>query len=99
MEDEKYDFEIDKIVEKIKKEKARKILLQFPDGLKQKSISILEELEAKTGKEFLIWQGSCFGACDLPPIKELEGLGVDIVVQFGHAPWNYNKKDIKIVRI
>jgi len=101
---ENYDFEIEKIAKAVKKEKARKILLQFPDGLKPKSLEILKKLEGKTGKEFIIWQGSCFGACDLPPTAELEKLGVDLIIQFGHAPWNYKnnkskRQDIKTIKI
>jgi diphthamide biosynthesis enzyme Dph1/Dph2-like protein len=39
---ERYDFEIDKLVSAVKKEKAKKILLQLPDGLKPMAIEILD---------------------------------------------------------
>lgn len=91
-----YELEIDRIIKLIKKEKAKKILLQFPDGMKPYSGAILEELKNKTGKEFFIWLDSCFGACDLP--IEAEKLGIDFVVQFGHSSWDYKRKDIKVLK-
>ena len=83
--EEEYDLELGKIVKEINKNKAKRVLLQFPDGMKPYSTTIVDELEKRTGKEFLIWMGSCFGACDTPNIsKEMK---VDLVVQFGHSRW------------
>ena len=79
---EKYDLELDDIINKIKKQKARLVLLQFADGLKQYATSVVDYLEEKTGAEFLIWLGSCYGACDIPEVKKL---GVDLLVQWGHS--------------
>lgn len=96
--DEKYELEIDKIVKTIKKEKAKRVLLQFPDGLKPWATAIEQEIEKKVGKnvELFIWLGSCFGACDVP--VQTEKLGVDLIVQFGHSAWDYkDKKEIKIL--
>ena len=81
---EKYDLELDKIVKKIKTSKAKLILLQFPDGLKPHATCIVDYLEEKTNAEFLIWFGTCFGACDTPLLgKDLEKQ-IDLVIQFGH---------------
>jgi 2-(3-amino-3-carboxypropyl)histidine synthase len=94
-----YELELPKIVETIKKEKAKKVLLQFPDGLKPYSTSILDELKklTKNKVEFVIWLDTCFGACDIP--IETEKLGIDLIVQFGHSAWNYSsRKDIKVVK-
>jgi len=92
-----YELEIDKIVKTIKKEKAGKVLLQFPDGMKPYSKVICDEIEDKSNVECFIWLGSCFGACDIP--IEVEGLGVDLIVQFGHSSWNFDKKKgIKILK-
>jgi len=93
--EKKYDLEIDKIVKTVKKEKAKTVLLQFPDGLKPYSTVIADELEKrlkeqKIKAEILIWLGSCFGACDIPNIPKK--LGVDLLIQFGHTAWNYNKE-------
>ena len=82
---EKYELELEKIVSKIKKNKAKLVLFQFPDGLKPYATSVVDYLEEKTNAEFLIWFETCFGACDTPNLgKELEKK-VDLVVQFGHS--------------
>jgi 2-(3-amino-3-carboxypropyl)histidine synthase len=103
-----YELEIDRIVRNIMQEKAKKILLQFPDGLKLYSTVIAEEIEKKLKKmnkkrknnkiddvEIFIWFGTCFGACDLP--LDVEKLGIDLIVQFGHSKWNYIRKDIEVL--
>lgn len=93
-----YELELNKIAEQIKKEKARLVLLQFPDGLKKQSTEAAEYLEEHTKATCLIWLGSCFGACDIPPVQNLKE--IDLIVQFGHTAWPYHKnKDIKIIKI
>ena len=82
--EEKYDLELDKIVENIKKKKAKFVLLQFPDGLKAYATSIVDYLEEKTSASFLIWMGSCFGACDTPVLQREVENKIDLVIQFGH---------------
>jgi 2-(3-amino-3-carboxypropyl)histidine synthase len=82
---EKYDLELDKIISNIKKNKAKLVLLQFPDGLKPYATIIIDYLKKKTNTEFLIWLNSCFGACDIPVLgKELEK-EIDLIIQFGHS--------------
>ena len=84
--EEKYDLELEKVLGEIRSAKAKLVLLQFPDGLKTYATSVVDFLEEKTnGKvRFLIWLGSCYGACDTPVLgKELEEK-IDLVVQFGH---------------
>lgn len=74
----KYDLEINKIVREIKSAKAKKVLLQFPDGLKPFATKIASEIKNRTNAEILIWFGSNYGACDIPQGK------FDLVVNFGH---------------
>ena len=88
-----YDMEINKIIRTIKKEKAKKVLLQFPDGLKPYSQAICDEINSKIGSDCFIWLESCFGACDLP--IGVDKIGIDLVIQFGHSSWSYNRKDIQ----
>ena len=58
-----YELELGRILKEIKKQKAKIVLLQFPDGMKPNATTIAEELEKRAPKaEFLIWLGSCFGA-------------------------------------
>jgi len=82
--EKEYDLELNSVVSNIKKQKARRVLLQFPDGMKPYSTVIVSELEKRCkNTEFLIWLGSCFGACDTPNIPEK--LKIDLLVQFGHS--------------
>ncbi len=80
-----YDLGLERVVEKINKEKANLICIQLADGLKPKAKLIQKEIESKTNAKVIIWAGSCFGACDIP--LEVEKLGVDLLIQFGHSPW------------
>jgi 2-(3-amino-3-carboxypropyl)histidine synthase len=86
-----YDLELKKIVKIIIKEKAKKVLLQFPDGLKPYATTIAGEIEEKTKAEILIWLGDCFGGCDIPNVSNLKKK-IDLIIQFGHSEWHYNKK-------
>ncbi|MDD5417665.1 MAG: diphthamide synthesis protein [Candidatus Nanoarchaeia archaeon] len=74
-----YDFETNKVIKKIKDSKAKKVLLQFPEGLKINAVKIAGEIEKATGAVIMIWAGSCFGACDIPAVK------CDLMVQYGHS--------------
>ena len=80
-----YDLELERIVDKIKKERARLVCIQLPDGLKPKAKLIQNEIEKKTKAKVLTWAGSCFGSCDIP--LEVEKFGVDLLIQFGHSSW------------
>jgi 2-(3-amino-3-carboxypropyl)histidine synthase len=73
-----FNFEIEKIKKDIKKTHAKTVLLQLPDGLKPEAAKIADSLK-ESGAKIYIWLGSCFGACDIPDVKN-----VDLVVQFGH---------------
>lgn len=87
-----YDLELEKVIDTIKKEKAKSVLLQLPEGLKPKAIEIVDELEKQTNAEIIIYQGTCFGGCDIPL-----DINVDLIVQWGHSAWPYKRKDIKVL--
>jgi diphthamide biosynthesis enzyme Dph1/Dph2-like protein len=85
-----YDLELERAVSEIKKlsckrsaqSPAKLVCIQLPDGLKPLATGIANELEKKTSAKILIWLGSCFGACDVPDLKE-----VDLLIQWGHSKW------------
>lgn len=95
-----YDLDIEKVIKNIRKDKSKKVLLQFPEGMKPYStviIDYLEEQKELKDVEFYIWMGTCFGACDVP--LEVEKLGVDMIIQFGHSAWNFGKeKGINVLK-
>jgi diphthamide biosynthesis enzyme Dph1/Dph2-like protein len=82
-----YDLELKKIINNIKKEKAKLVCIQLPDGLKDKSTFIVDEIEKNTKAKCLIWLESCFGSCDLPHLDK-----VDLLIQFGHTKGGYKKQ-------
>ena len=86
--EENYKINFVEVLEKIKKEKAKLVLLQFAEGLKPYAITIVNYLREQTDNkvEFLIWLESCYGACDTPVLsKELEDK-INLMFQFGHSP-------------
>ena len=84
---EKYDIDFEDIAKEIKAKKPKSVLLQFPDGLKPYATSVLDYLKKEFPKiEFILWLGTCFGACDLPPAQGK----ADLIIQFGHSPWKTN---------
>ena len=82
--EEKYDLELARIIKEVKKSRAKLVLLQFPDGLKPYASAVVDFLRANTKAEFLIWLGSCYGACDTPLGLEKLNPKIDLVIQFGH---------------
>ena len=82
-----YNLELEKIASEIKKVKAKKVLIQLPDGLKPRALEISDYLKEKTKSEVFTWLGSCFGACDTPILPKNIEKQFDLFVQFGHSPW------------
>ncbi len=85
-----YALETTEIIEKIKKNSYKTILLQLADGLKPQAQEIVDRIKKETGADVFIWAGSCFGGCDIP--FGLEQLGIQLVVQYGHNRFLKNPK-------
>ena len=81
-----YKLELEKAVEEIKKRNSKQVLIQLPDGLKNKSDEVVDFIEANTNAKAFILLGSCFGACDLP--LNLDTLNIDLIIQWGHNRFN-----------
>jgi 2-(3-amino-3-carboxypropyl)histidine synthase len=82
---ENYDLELDKTVFEIRKQKAKRVCIQLPDGLKPKAKEIADQIRKNTDAEPIIWLGTCFGACDIP---DLGNLKPDLLIQWGHSKWS-----------
>jgi len=80
-----YDLELDKVVERIKKDNAKRVCIQLPDGLKPRAAEIQHDIKKKTNAQVLFWMGSCYGACDVP--LHVQRLDVDLLIQWGHSVW------------
>lgn len=72
-------------IAELKKIKAKRIFVQFPEGLTLRIQNIAKELE-KQGFEAVVSLEKCFGACD---VKENEAklLGCDAILHIGHEPF------------
>ena len=92
-----YRLEEDKIIKKIKEEKAKLVCLHLPDGIKQKADKLQQKIHKETSAQVIIWGGSCYGSCDLP--IEVKRLGVDLLIHFGHSPWqDHGKRDYGVIK-
>ena len=70
------------LIKNLKKKGARRVALQFPEGLKRQSATVAAALK-DAGFEVILSGDPCYGACDLA----LDTLTcADVLVHFGHAP-------------
>ncbi|MFH1211228.1 MAG: diphthamide synthesis protein [archaeon] len=78
-----YDLELEKVVDEVKRVKARSVCVQLPENLKPAATEIVSFLESRTGAVVLVWADTCFGACDIPNVD------VDLLVQWGHTGYGF----------
>lgn len=71
-----------KIIRELKKLKAKRIFIQFGEGLKLKIQDISHQLK-KAGFETVLCLEECFGACDIREEEALK-LGCDVILHIGH---------------
>ncbi len=81
---EEYDYETDRIVSEIKKNKAKYVGLEFPEGLKVHAVKVAAEIEEKTGAVTVIFTDPVYGACDSKE-TDAECLSLDMMVHYGHT--------------
>lgn len=72
-----------------------RILLQFPEGLKQKALEHAKKLE-KEGNEVFISASPTFGACDLA-IDEAKNIKAEKLVHFGHGEFHHVDFNVEYV--
>jgi len=78
-----YDFEEERVKEEVLRIGAKRVLLQLPEGLKPEGPRLAKIVE-KTGAVAIVSADPCYGACDLAT-EVAEGLGVDLIVHYGHS--------------
>ncbi|BCU67186.1 diphthamide biosynthesis enzyme Dph2 [Sulfolobales archaeon HS-7] len=84
-----FDFDLDGVLESVKKHGAKRVLLQFPDGLKPFSTEIVNKLEERLpGVEFVISGEHSYGSCDIAE-DEAELVSADLIIHFGHSPYTW----------
>jgi 2-(3-amino-3-carboxypropyl)histidine synthase len=78
-----FDFEEERVKREILKLGAKRVLIQFPEGLKPEAPRIAKAIE-KLGVLPIISADPCYGACDVAT-ADAENLGVDLVIHYGHS--------------
>jgi len=71
-----------------------KILLQFPEGLKQEALAYAAKYE-KEGHEVYLSASPCYGACDLA-LDEARWISADKLIHFGHAKFMKKVLDMPV---
>jgi 2-(3-amino-3-carboxypropyl)histidine synthase len=90
-----FDLEENRLIEEVKKQEAKRVLIQLPNGLKSKGPYLSELIEEQTGATVFISSKPCYGGCDLP-ICTAKAVKADLVVHYGHAPF-MTQKEISVV--
>ncbi|MBR9683721.1 hypothetical protein GOV03_04240 [Candidatus Woesearchaeota archaeon] len=76
------NLQLEQAVSKIREKNPKTILVQLPDGLKPQAREIQKELQQHTDAQIYLWLNSCYGACDIPKVEN-----IDLLLQFGHSKW------------
>jgi len=71
-----------------------RILLQFPEGLKQKAMEYAKRYE-KDGHEAFLSASPCYGACDIA-LDEARWIKADKIIHFGHNKFLRSDSEIPI---
>lgn len=79
-----YNFEIHKTVWRIKQAGAKRVALQFPEGLLLYACTISDIIEQFTGADIIIMGDVTYGACCVDDYTA-RALGADFMVHYGHS--------------
>jgi 2-(3-amino-3-carboxypropyl)histidine synthase len=94
-----FDLEEDRLVAEIMGRGARKIVLQFPDGLKQEGPRVARLVKQRTGAEVFVSAVPAWGACDLS-LDAARRLKADMLVHYGHNEFlRDNSNEIPVLYI
>lgn len=78
---ENYNFEIEKTLRTIDRLSARKVSLQFPDGLLCYAPLIIDVIQSHTGADCVILDDVVYGACCIDD----QSITSDLLVHYGHS--------------
>lgn len=83
------------MITEITKRRVKRVLLQFPEGLRTAASRTSKLIEENTEALAIVSMDPCYGACDLP-IYQAKRLEVDLIIHFGHTPYTI-EEDIPIL--
>ncbi|MGC9105225.1 MAG: diphthamide biosynthesis enzyme Dph2 [Thermoprotei archaeon] len=94
-----YDFDLTKVFHELERRNPKRVLLQFPEGLRHYSVKVLDELRGHfPDVEFLVSAEPSWGACDLAD-DEAQLVKADVIVHFGHTPYPWYSHKIPTVYV
>lgn len=79
-----YNFELHKTVWRVKQTAAKRVALQFPEGLLMFACTIADIVERFTGAKTVIMGDVTYGACCVDDFTA-RALGADLMVHYGHS--------------
>lgn len=79
-----YNFEVHKTIWRIKHNNAKRVALQFPEGLLMFACTIADIIEQFTSAETIIMGDVTYGACCVDDYTA-RALGADMMVHYGHS--------------
>ncbi|MCU4753376.1 diphthamide biosynthesis enzyme Dph2 [Halobacteria archaeon AArc-curdl1] len=93
--DREWDYELERIVDEVEEKNAKKIGLQFPEGLKRRGPRVADDLRELVPDDVTIMLSGqpCYGACDLDTYLMKR---TDVFVHFGHSPMKDTDKVIYV---
>ncbi len=93
--DREWDYEMERILEAIDERDAKRVGLQFPEGLKRRGPAVADDLRelAPDDVTFMLSGQPCYGACDLDTYLMRR---TDVFVHFGHSPMKESDKIIYV---
>jgi len=93
--DREWDYELDRVAEKVEERDAEKVGLQFPEGLKRRAPAVADDLRRQLpdGVRVMISGQPCYGACDLDTYMMRR---TDVFVHFGHSPMKDSDKIVYV---
>ena len=86
-----YDFTLDVLMKRLKLRTPKRILLQFPDGLKSYALDLASSISKEISSDIIISMDPCFGGCDVA-FDDAKRLDVDLIIHFGHTPFLRNEE-------
>ncbi|XP_067932448.1 2-(3-amino-3-carboxypropyl)histidine synthase subunit 1-like [Watersipora subatra] len=79
-----YNFEIHKSIWRIRKTDAKRVALQFPEGLLLYACALADILEEHTGAEMMIMGDVTYGACCVDDLTA-KAMECDLLIHYGHS--------------
>jgi 2-(3-amino-3-carboxypropyl)histidine synthase len=79
-----YELDIGYLLRELVERRARRVLVQLPEGLKRYYVELVDAISRATGAEVVADASPTYGSCLIDPV---EVSGYDLVVHVGHDPY------------